>query len=541
LDNQLVKATEMLLKPVLDPMRKWQAKINLRFKQAKEWPKITAKFVADNATKVMQPREITLKDYLRLGRYYIAKRLLVIIALVLAALIYFIVIRPPEFVNNWFSRFNIVQEKIGKPVTSSGKVRLYSPDKDLKYEGAMTEGQFDGTGKLYSAPGVLEYSGEFKKGVKDGSGELYKSGKLVYKGQLAEDVLAGQGVQYDETSGKEQYKGEFKNGKREGAGQELYANGKLKYEGAFATGIYNGAGKLFREDGTLLYEGNFANGVYSGEGADYYPNGLMRYKGLFMDGKYSGAGKLLNEDGTLKYEGNFKNGEFSGEGIEHYKSGTVKYKGEYMSNKYNGQGELMSEASLPIYKGQFTNALYHGTGETYFADGVTVNYKGKFKEGRMDGIGELFFEDGTLLYKGFFKSNQLYPEGFVGLSRSQLESMMGKPTEITVNEDPLIESLLATYHDNQMAFTLRISPSNPKESFVSAVELWGTKLTSQLKGELIAPNDSADKGIKEPVSFKEADGADMTKELTRKGDFLFEFTRNNRDSSIRQVVVSSLK
>jgi hypothetical protein len=285
----------------------------------------------------------------------------------------------------------------------------------------------------------------------------------------------------------------------------------------------------------LLYDGNFQNGFYSGEGTDFYANKLARYKGLFLDGKYSGAGQLMNEDGILQYEGNFKNGQFSGAGVEHYASGLVQYKGDFLVGQYSGLGELMNEAGVVLYKGSFFGGKFNGIGDKSSDEGNLL-YSGPFKDDLYQGIGTLFAVDATVLYKGFFEKDKLYPQGFLGISRTKLEDIEGKPTDIIVNEDiSFPDSLISNYNDQQLSFILKLSPGNPKESYVSKMIITSTSLMALLHSELkegYIKGDLEDVGLRQPVS------AELYSITYKIDDFLFAFFYNSKDNTLSRLEIS---
>jgi hypothetical protein len=519
LDKVLIKYSEKYIKPIFKPLEAIFKKLIApwlgKLKKLKDLPKAMTKAIQAQLKGILEPKELNVTNYYRIGRYFVAKRLLLFLLLLVCFLIYILFVKPPAYVNKWFNRFTVIHEKVGKTYNNTGKIKIISPEKTLKYEGDLVDGLYEGNGKLYEKGKF--YKGEFKSGSKNGVGELYTDTnpmKLIYKGLFENDVYSGQGASYGDNKNV-LFEGEFKNGKLEGAGRAYYpsdplqssdplpSNGPLEYEGLFSNGVYNGAGKLWSKAGVLLYDGNFQNGQYSGEGTDFYANQFARYKGLFLDGKYSGAGQLLNEDGTLQYEGNFKNGLFSGAGVEHYSTGLIRYKGEYLVGKYSGAGELLNEKGVALYKGSFFDGQFNGVGEKSNEDAVVL-YNGQFKEGLYDGIGTLFALDGTALYKGFFTKDNLYPQGFLGISRIKLEEIEGKPTDINVNEDPMApESLLSNYNDLSMSFVLKVSAANPKESSVSTVIISNTNLMSMIRSELsqgYVKGNLEDVGLRQTVS-----------------------------------------
>lgn len=208
------------------------------------------------------------EDYIDAGPVYVAKSLIFVIIITLAALFvlgYFVVW---PFVQSRYLTANLyVSDR--KVEEYSGRVRLYS-DRDKK---------------------VLIFSGRLKSGLKTGNGkEYYENGNLRYAGGFAEDKYSGEGVLYDESN-------------------------KKIYEGGFLEGLYSGKGTLYR-DGIKYIEGDFAGGKPEGMISEYR-DGTLYYTGEYKSGAYEGQGKLCYEDGkTLKYAGGFSAGVYSGMGTE---------------------------------------------------------------------------------------------------------------------------------------------------------------------------------------------------------------------------------
>ncbi|MEJ8546929.1 hypothetical protein [Brevibacillus borstelensis] len=567
MDKQLQKLTEeTFVEPVPNALQKgWQDLT----KKAAELPKQAAEQVKGFAAAILQGKETSIRDYVRIGRYYVAKRLLLLSGLLLAVLVYFVLINPPEAVSRLLNRTIVIHEKPGQAITASGWVKIYNPAGTLIYEGYLSEGLYDRSGKLYNAEGWLIYSGEFKSGVPNGFGEEYKDGKLVYRGAFEDGVYSGQGILFD-GSRQKQFQGIFQNGKLEGPGLEYHAGGAVKYEGAFSNGQYSGKGKLFDPSGSVLYDGNFENGFYSGDGTDYHQNGLARYKGQFLDGKYNGSGSLMDPHGNLVYEGSFKNGQYSGSGIEYYRTGAVKYKGEFLLGAYAGQGELTTESGALQYKGAFANGLFHGNGELY-SEKETLQYEGQFRKGAFDGIGTLFDKDEQPVYKGYFQEGQIYLPGFLGIAKSKLEDILEKPDEApeggadsstngasvsnsggstssssstgsvgstgstgiksptdsavhthpqgtTSQPAPGEETL--TYSEKHMSFSLTFAPVIPSKSSVSAVRVYDPAVLELVQNQL---DGIFNKSTEQPPSSRQTLGGGTHAISYKIGEYMYSF------------------
>ena len=174
----------------------------------------------------------SLADYFAIGSYYVAKKLVFIIAVLALVLpiLYLKFLHP--VIRSSFLTASMVVNKAPKwwatPARWSSSPRS---DRLRASTGApCPRGRITGEGTLVRLPGNLIYQGGFLM---------------------------------------EQY---------EGTGQSFWPNGKLQYSGGFSGGQYEGSGTLYTEDGVLLYEGSFANGLYEGQGT-LYQNGSVLYPG----------------------------------------------------------------------------------------------------------------------------------------------------------------------------------------------------------------------------------------------------------------------
>lgn len=543
-----IKSIEKVLKPIVAPFIGHIMKAILTVGRL---PKLAIIKFQQMMRKMLQTRESSLKNYVLLGSYYISKRLLLFILLFILVLLFFIFVRPPAIVNKWLNRVPVLQEKSPKLTTFSGSGKVVDPKKkEARYVGELVDGLYAGKGKLYHDNGVLAYEGEFDKGQKTGNGALYdEQGHLVYKGAFTSDVYNGAGTLYDDKQ-KMIYTGEFQNGKFGGAGKLFAPNGDLLYDGAFSSGMYNGVGKLFSSGGIAQYEGEFAGSLYNG------------------------AGKLFDSKGILLYEGGFKNGSYSGEGTEFYPSGMIKYKGQFLVGQYAGEGTSFDEKSVPRFKGSFQGGVLTGAGEAYDELGKLV-YKGDFKAGVYDGLGTLFDADGAPLLRSFWAGGAISLQSFIGLSSKKVEDLLGKPAEVTLQDDSVMLAgqeaavadtsatappadaagagaaptaaanvkLLLNYPAYQLSLLVEPSKANPKEAVVTSLSIWGSKPLA-----LLQPGIETFKKISEPneAGYSVMDlevGADAGAYTNSyfKGDYVFTFTHFNKTKEAHLLQVSSTK
>src|SRR4029453_13097275 len=92
---------EQLLKPIIKPI---QRKIIAPIKRAKTLPKrlfaVLRKWLV---TAIFGPLR-SLNNYLKIGSYFIAKKLIALILIITLVIVYFGFISPPAFINKWFGR-----------------------------------------------------------------------------------------------------------------------------------------------------------------------------------------------------------------------------------------------------------------------------------------------------------------------------------------------------------------------------------------------------------------------------------------------------
>ncbi|OCT11294.1 hypothetical protein A8709_06355 [Paenibacillus pectinilyticus] len=556
MEIQPIKTIEKILKPVVAP---FIGQIMKAIATAGRLPKLAISKFQQIMRVMLQTRESSLKHYVLIGSYYISKRLLLFITLFILVVLFFIFVRPPAIVNKWLHRVPVLQENTQKLTGFSGSGKVVAPKKDAhaRYVGDLVDGLYSGKGKLFYDSGVLNYEGDFEKGQKTGSGSLYdEQGHLVYKGAFTNDVYNGAGTQYDEKQ-KIIYTGEFLNGQFGGVGKLFLPNGDLLYEGAFTGGMYNGAGKLFSSGGITQYEGEFSASLYNG------------------------AGKLFDAKGMLLYEGGFKNGSYAGEGTEYYPNGILKYKGQFQVGLYGGEGTAFDEKGVPRFKGTYLSGALTGAGEAYDELGKLV-YKGDFKAGVYDGLGTLFDADGAPLLRSFWAGGAVSLQGFIGLSSKKVEDLLGKPAEVTLQDDSVVLAgqeaavsasgvapaagagggavpaadagaaggaasasvkLLMNYPAYQLSLLVEPSKANPKEAVVTSLSIWGSKPLALLQPGIETfkkrsePNDAGYSVLELEVGA----GAGAYTNSYYKGDYLFTFTHFTKAKEAHLLQVSSTK
>ena len=99
--------------------------------------------------KAVSQKPESLKEYVLLGRYYAAKKLLIFLALLVLILpiLYFKFLHP-IIVSKFF--WNTIPVNSAEMYGYSGKVRLIDPDTEvILYRGRLEEGRIRGQGSLY--------------------------------------------------------------------------------------------------------------------------------------------------------------------------------------------------------------------------------------------------------------------------------------------------------------------------------------------------------------------------------------------------------
>lgn len=380
---------------------------------------------------ILMGDEPAMKNYVKLGRFYILKKLIIFVAVILALAIASVPFIMDYLKNHDFTKVIVKGSPLQK--TFDGKARLISYDSKRKKH--------------------TIYIGEFKNGNYEGSGtEYYDSGKVKYTGGFKNGNYEGTGISYfEDNAGISYYKlyeGDFKNSNYEGKGIEYFDSGKIKYEGEFKNSNYNGNGISYSEDNAgisyyKLYEGNFKNSKYEGKGTEYFDSGKIKYEGEFKNSKYSGNGKLFYFNGNIQYDGGFLDGSFDGLGVKYSSEGNKEYEGGYKKGKFSGEGN------------------------EYTIDG-NVLYKGCFSDNKYNGIGTLYNEKLGDIYKGYFKDGNPFYQGFLGLSESKLKEIAGDPDK--PSDDISAASSGATMNDIPISSMPTPSPTPTEESTTLSYE-----------------------------------------------------------------------
>lgn len=376
------------LKSQISGLAKITSKITNSINNAMQ--KVQTKITTFIRTLISKPR--SKKDYIEISGIYLAKRLVFLVILSSAALIFifysFVVPRCEGYL--WYAKLPISSDK-AQQITGN-KVKLYDVDNKLIYQGAVSSGKPKGFGVQYDQNGNLKYRGEFNFGMYSGKGEIYNP------------------------------------------------LGNVLYSGTFENNRYEGSGQLFNTSGSLTYSGNFEKGEKSGKGTEYDPKtGMKKYYGGFVNGKYEGNG-VLYSSGTeiISYEGSFKNGFFDGMGRK-FSSGHLLYSGSFSNGKYNGEGFLYNLASgSVIYAGKFENGEYNGTGKLYDEKTANLSYEGEFSNGKKNGSGILYDKLGISVFTGDFRDDGIDFISYFGKGLDDIREKFGNENKQIASDDKIL-------------------------------------------------------------------------------------------------------
>ena len=221
------------------------AAIRLKFRRLSNPNTLVNTVVTDvqaEVKKAVSKKPESLDEYLLVGRYYAAKKLIIgiLILVILLPILYFKFLHPVVTARFLWKTIPINTES---QYGYTGKVKLTDPETGvILYRGPLEEGRITGNGSLFDYAGNLLYKGQFENEMYEGKGTLfYPDGGVKYTGEFSQSRYEGKGTLY-------------------------YKDGTVEYEGGFSDGKYSGTGSLYDADARLVYEGSFEGGRYSGKG-----------------------------------------------------------------------------------------------------------------------------------------------------------------------------------------------------------------------------------------------------------------------------------
>ena len=143
---------EMILKPFIQPVKRL---IIMPLKRAKNLPKLLIRWLVKWMRSIMGGKLRSKENYWKIGTFYIAKKLFVILVLLTLVIVYFGFIKPPKFVDKWFARTPKIEASAAMAQGFNGLAKIVDENGNLVYQGPLENGQFSGSGKLFAPDGTL--------------------------------------------------------------------------------------------------------------------------------------------------------------------------------------------------------------------------------------------------------------------------------------------------------------------------------------------------------------------------------------------------
>ncbi|MGN1341303.1 MAG: MORN repeat-containing protein [Oscillospiraceae bacterium] len=385
---------------------------------------------AKKLPKILKTKPEKREDYFDWGGFYIAKSLVLLLAVIIVAvpLLYIFLLHP--LLTSWFWVKDFVVDD-SELSSYSGRVCVYYDQEreNLKFSGRLKDGKAVESGEEYYENGRNKYIGAYVDGQYEGEGILYyEDGVVMYRGEFAGGRYNGVG-EYTNENG-DLYSGTFENGKLSGRGT-ITQNGVLYYDGEFADGVISGEGRILYADGTVRFSGSFSNGALNGTALEYYSSGNVKYNGSFTGGLYNGNGVLYSENGKKLYSGGFDMGKYSGNGTLFDDDGTKLYTGEFEDGVFSGSGTLYGEDGS-VTTGSFAGGEIVGAAVRTFASGR--KYEGCYSDNLMNGSGTISDAAGTFNYTGTFLDDDIDYSVLLGAEPGKVKEMIPS-LEQTVDSD----------------------------------------------------------------------------------------------------------
>lgn len=328
------------------------------------------------------------KDYITLGKWMIAKKIVMLGISLLCLLVIGYVI----YTNRAVETFSGVEEK----------TFYYNDNALAEYTGlAVILKSVDGQDQVV-------YKGDIVAGKCTGKGEVYDlQGNLIYEGMLAENNYEGKGI--------------------------LYGENGMRYEGDFVEGHKEGEGKVYNANNQLIYEGQFSNDYYNGKGTLYNKITGEWYTGEFKEGVKEGQGILYNKQDEVIFDGTYKNNLFWGDAFRYWYNRSM-YVGSYVHGQREGYGKEYNTAGHLVYEGMLSLGKRHGEGIEY--DGIDGRklYEGEFVEGERQGEGTLYNAIGKVIVKGQFFKGQIDYGVYLGEEMNTLQEVFQEEAQLITTD-----------------------------------------------------------------------------------------------------------
>lgn len=333
------------------------------------------------------------------------------------------------------------------------KLTQYHPNGTMRKEGAISDGDADGTWKYYSTFGVLTHSLNFKEGKYEGKYIVfYTNGKPKLERTYVKDEETGITTNYF-VNGTVNQQGEAIKNERNGYWKEykidgsldrlLYyingdvdgwnvyydLNGKVNNENLYSEGclikvIYNdtlgniaqnvdlpgGTGVIDKKyaNGKLHYHKEFVKDYAEGKSTEYFPDGNIVSQVNNIKGKKEGKLVAYTPTGKLMSETPYFNNAVDGKDIDYYDDGKLLNEDIYDNGEKHGRC-----------------ISYHETGKI-FKD-FTYEY------GEVEGISNIYDPMGELICQRNFRNGLM-----ISCTYYDTQGNFVKPLELTPNDYKLI-------------------------------------------------------------------------------------------------------
>ena len=286
-----------------------------------------------------------------------------------------------------------------------GKGCLYdknNKDNNIWFIGYFIHGEKNGKGTYYNKNWEINFQGNFFHDIKNGFGRIFN-----YFDQEIIDLFNS-----NNSNEKNENYDEF--------GVPIkpqFSNNKLLYVGELYNDLPNGKGIIYNENQSKIFQGIFMNGVKSNY--SYYINKINKTitKIMYMNGeKISSNEDLIPKHHEVPLKKAYVN--FFKEHDNLYKKYKPQIRVFYDKiRKDNLQVSLkfhlsISEDNNGFYIGEVNKLGFkEGFGILFYPNASTKFYIGYFKDNQKDGLGTIYLDCDKIYYSGEFKYNEPYGKG----------------------------------------------------------------------------------------------------------------------------------
>ena len=245
-----------------------------------------------------------------------------------------------------------------------GKWISFNDNGQLRQEGKFVNGKMEGEWKFFHDNGQLDEIVNYNNGerVDKPEGEVedietfHDNGQLKTQGKLKDGKYEGEWKQFWE-DGQLEEEGNYVNGNEEGEWKRYYDNGQLSSEGKYVNGNSEGEWKFYHKNGQLITQRKYVNGKKEGETKSYHDNGQLSSERKYVNDKREGETKRYYDNGQLKREEKYVNGEMEGEWKFFHDNGQLKEEGKYVNGERKGEWKFYHD------NGQLDEIVNYNNGE----------------------------------------------------------------------------------------------------------------------------------------------------------------------------------